>query len=230
MPGLKRGERPSSACSPPEPASMTSMITTGSVRGKCCAPQCGQSRRAPPRLIVVAVPQTAQKPWRMCQLSMARAWASAPRCSGASMAEVASARSVTAATCVSSIGASSASAAASRGPLSLQPSSTARVRLAPSASRLCRREQRVVAGLDQRRLAAEEVEPRLRLGERAGERIRSARLAPPIDAVAGEAGQAARLDRRQAVEEAGHLVSLASGQGESALARSAISLSRVASS
>ena len=76
--------------------------------------------------------------------------------------EPASARSVTAATCVSSIGASSASAAASRGPLSLQPSSTARVRSAPSASRLGRREQRVVAGLDQRRLAAEEVEPRLR--------------------------------------------------------------------
>ena len=82
------------------------------------------------------------------------------------MPEPASARSVTAATRVSSIGASSASAAASRGAPSLQPSSTALARSAPSASRLCRREQRIVAGLHQRRLAAEEVEPRRSVGER----------------------------------------------------------------
>ena len=45
MVGRKRGERPSTQRSP----AIASMITTGSVRGKCCALQDGQSRRQPPR-------------------------------------------------------------------------------------------------------------------------------------------------------------------------------------
>ena len=44
MPGAKRACRPSRQWSP----STASMITTGSVRGKCCALHCGQSRRQPP--------------------------------------------------------------------------------------------------------------------------------------------------------------------------------------
>ena len=57
MPGGKRDWRPSRHWSP----RVASMITTGSVRGKCCAPQAGQSRRQPEATTVLAAPQLAQK-------------------------------------------------------------------------------------------------------------------------------------------------------------------------
>ncbi len=51
----KRGERPSTQRSP----AIGSMITTGSVRGKCSALQTGQSRRQPACVGSVAAPQLA---------------------------------------------------------------------------------------------------------------------------------------------------------------------------
>src|SRR5438309_7417838 len=43
------------------------MITTGSTRGKCSAPQLAQRRDQPPRTITVEWPQLAQKACRECQ-------------------------------------------------------------------------------------------------------------------------------------------------------------------
>ena len=50
------GERPTSTEFP----RVMSMMTTGSVRGKCCRPQDGQSRRHPACPIFVGAPQAAQ--------------------------------------------------------------------------------------------------------------------------------------------------------------------------
>jgi hypothetical protein len=47
------------------------MITTGSVRGKCCARHTGQSRRQPASTRSVAAPHDEQKRCRPCQLSSA---------------------------------------------------------------------------------------------------------------------------------------------------------------
>src|SRR4029453_10546491 len=65
------------------------MMTTGSDRGKCSAPQFGQRRDQPPRTMSLAWPQTEQWPWRRCQLarlsaqankgaSVSPSWASRP--------------------------------------------------------------------------------------------------------------------------------------------------------
>ncbi len=56
MPDWKRCERPSTQRSP----ATGSMMTTGSVRGKCCPRQAGQSRRQPPSTTLVAAPQFEQ--------------------------------------------------------------------------------------------------------------------------------------------------------------------------
>jgi hypothetical protein len=56
MPGGNCFCRPSRHLSP----EVTSMITTGSVRGKCSALQLGHSRFQPPSFIAVRVPQLAQ--------------------------------------------------------------------------------------------------------------------------------------------------------------------------
>ena len=69
MVGAKRGERPSTHRSP----EITSMMTTGSVRGKCSALQDGQSRRQPACTTRVGAPQLGQKRWRACQPSTALA-------------------------------------------------------------------------------------------------------------------------------------------------------------
>ena len=52
------------------------MMTTGSVRGKCCALQTSHSRRQPAAASRVGAPQLAQKPWRACQERIALAWPS----------------------------------------------------------------------------------------------------------------------------------------------------------
>src|SRR6266851_736755 len=65
----RRRLRPSRARSP----WMASMITTGSVRGKCDARQSGQRRFQPADAILVADPHWAQKRWRACQSSRERA-------------------------------------------------------------------------------------------------------------------------------------------------------------
>ncbi len=65
MPLGKRDWRPIRHLSP----LVTSMITTGSVRGKCSALQLGHSRFQPPSRITVLAPQLAQKPCRWCQLT-----------------------------------------------------------------------------------------------------------------------------------------------------------------
>src|SRR6516165_12690926 len=57
MVGGKRGERPSTQRSP----AIGSMITTGSVRGKCSALHAGQSRRQPAWETTVAALQLGQK-------------------------------------------------------------------------------------------------------------------------------------------------------------------------
>jgi len=49
------------------------MITTGSTRGKCSAPQLGQCRAQPAWVIPVGDPQLAQKRWRPCQKTRLRA-------------------------------------------------------------------------------------------------------------------------------------------------------------
>ena len=56
MPGGNCFCRPSRHLS----SEVTSMITTGSVRGKCSALQLGHSRFQPPSFIAVRVPQLAQ--------------------------------------------------------------------------------------------------------------------------------------------------------------------------
>ena len=79
MPGRKFLLRPSSARSP----SVTSMITAGSVRGKCIVaqPAAVQRRTWPASSLRVGAPQTPQKRWRECQKTIARANASnAPSC------------------------------------------------------------------------------------------------------------------------------------------------------
>ena len=75
----KRGERPSTQRSP----AIGSMITTGSVRGKCSALQTGQSRRQPPCVTIVAALQLGQKRWRACQPRIGLASASGGTCSAA---------------------------------------------------------------------------------------------------------------------------------------------------
>ena len=77
MVGRKRGDRPSRQRSP----SIASMITTGSVRGKCSALQAAQSRRQPACTVCVGAPQFGQKRWRRCQFSTALASAIGGRCS-----------------------------------------------------------------------------------------------------------------------------------------------------
>ena len=78
----KRGERPSTQRSP----AIGSMMTTGSVRGKCSALQAGQSRRQPACTTSVGAPQLGQKRCRACQPSTALASASGGRCSGVDQA------------------------------------------------------------------------------------------------------------------------------------------------
>ena len=56
MPGGQAGERPSSTALPER----ISMMTTGSVRGKCWAPQAGQARRQPASAGSDGLPQLAQ--------------------------------------------------------------------------------------------------------------------------------------------------------------------------
>ena len=48
---------------------VTSMITAGSVRGKCWEVQAGlvHWRTCPPSAATVGAPQVAQNPWRLCQ-------------------------------------------------------------------------------------------------------------------------------------------------------------------
>ena len=58
--------------------SATTVITTGSVRGKCCASQAVQRRTWPPRRATVGWPQAEQKPCRRCQSRLERAWARMP--------------------------------------------------------------------------------------------------------------------------------------------------------
>ena len=74
MPGGKFLLRPSSARSP----SVTSMITAGSVRGKCIALQSGlvQRRMCPASSERVGLPQRPQKRCRECHHTIARANAS----------------------------------------------------------------------------------------------------------------------------------------------------------
>src|SRR4030095_3806621 len=59
------------------------MITTGSVRGKCCVRQDGQSRRQPPSTRLLAAPQFGQKRWRAWQPTSALPSASGGRGVGA---------------------------------------------------------------------------------------------------------------------------------------------------
>ena len=66
----KRACRPSRHRSP----STASMMTTGSVRGKCWVLQASHSRRQPAAATRVGAPQLAQKPWRACQCAIALAW------------------------------------------------------------------------------------------------------------------------------------------------------------
>ena len=61
-------------------------MTTGSVRGKCCALQASHSRRQPAAAIRVGAPQLAQWPWRACQSRMALAWPRMATASGADQA------------------------------------------------------------------------------------------------------------------------------------------------
>ena len=70
LPARSAYERPSRQRSP----ATASMITTGSVRGKCCALQAGQSRRQPPCDTLVGAPQLEQKRCRACQCSSALAF------------------------------------------------------------------------------------------------------------------------------------------------------------
>ena len=53
-------------------------MTTGSVRGKCCAPQAGQARCQPPSATSERAPQRAQKRWVACQPRMPLAAAAVP--------------------------------------------------------------------------------------------------------------------------------------------------------
>ena len=69
MPSGQPGERPKRT----ELPWVTSMITTGSVRGKCWRPQAGQSRRHPACDITEGWPQLAQKPWLRCHSKRPRA-------------------------------------------------------------------------------------------------------------------------------------------------------------
>ena len=58
---------------------VTSMITTGSVRGWCCGRRTpGSARMCPASRLSVGAPQFAQKRWRRCQFSSATAWATIP--------------------------------------------------------------------------------------------------------------------------------------------------------
>ncbi len=57
----------------PRPSHSASMMTTGSTRGKCSAPQLPQRRPQPPRNRSVGSPQTAQKRCRACQSTRLRA-------------------------------------------------------------------------------------------------------------------------------------------------------------
>ncbi len=75
----KRPERPSKQRSP----RTASMMTTGSVRGKCSTLQAGQARFQPASTMSVVAPQLEQKRCRACQCSIALASASGGRCSGA---------------------------------------------------------------------------------------------------------------------------------------------------
>ena len=70
--------------------STTRTITTGSVRGKWCAPQAGQRARARRRAARSAAPQLAQKRWRRCQAAASRRRPPAPpRSAGSSRGRLA---------------------------------------------------------------------------------------------------------------------------------------------
>ena len=62
------------------------MMTTGSVRGKCCAPQAGQERRQPASATADGAPQLAQKRCVACQPRMPLAAAAVPASSTESSA------------------------------------------------------------------------------------------------------------------------------------------------
>ena len=64
-------------------------MTTGSVRGKCWAPQAGQARRQPASATSDGAPQLAQKRWVACQPRMPLAAAAVPASSAASSAIIA---------------------------------------------------------------------------------------------------------------------------------------------
>ena len=74
MPGGQAAERPSSTALP----CRISMMTTGSVRGKCSAPQAGQARRQPASATSERAPQRAQKGCVACQPRMPLAAAAVP--------------------------------------------------------------------------------------------------------------------------------------------------------
>ena len=82
MVAANRPERPSSPRSP----RTASMMTTGSVRGKCSTLQAGQARFQPASTMSVVTPQLEQKRCRACQCSIALASASGGRCSGGDQA------------------------------------------------------------------------------------------------------------------------------------------------
>ena len=91
MPFGKRAWRPSRQASP----STASMITTGSVRGKCCALQASHSRRQPAAETRVGAPQLAQWPCLACQCSRALAAPSWATICGAARPKVATRRKST---------------------------------------------------------------------------------------------------------------------------------------
>ena len=74
MPGGQAAERPRST----ELPCRISMMTTGSVRGKCSAPQAGQARFQPSSATSERAPQRAQKGWVACQPRMPLAAAAVP--------------------------------------------------------------------------------------------------------------------------------------------------------
>ena len=59
-------------------SSVTSMITAGSMRGKCSLPSTGHRRMCPAGAGTVRAPQRGQWVWRACQLASATAWVNSP--------------------------------------------------------------------------------------------------------------------------------------------------------
>ena len=75
---FEAASRPHDCPSRQRSPSETTTMMTGSVRGKCSAPQAPHFRTWPPRPMAVGCPQTEQKPCRLCQPTCARACAMTP--------------------------------------------------------------------------------------------------------------------------------------------------------